>query len=90
MMMQVHPYTYRNENQFLHFNFSQDPYKEYDYWINKMGIDGLFTDFTGSLHNFQEWTNPNRQDDKTASELLHKIAVLASAYEWFFEVSDGV
>ena len=46
-----------------------------------MGIDGLFTDFTGSLHNFQEWTTPNRQDDKTASELLHKIAVLASAYE---------
>lgn len=79
--LQVHPYTYRNENQFLHFNFSQDPYKEYDYWINKMGIDGLFTDFTGSLHNFQEWTTPNRQDDKTASELLHKIAVLASAYE---------
>lgn len=79
--LQVHPYTYRNENKFLHFNFSQDPYKEYDYWINKMGIDGLFTDFTGSLHNFQEWTTPNRQDDKTASELLHKIAVLASAYE---------
>lgn len=79
--LQVHPYTYRNENKFLHFNFSQDPYKEYDYWINKMGIDGLFTDFTGSLHNFQEWTTPNRQDDTTASELLHKIAVLASAYE---------
>lgn len=79
--LQVHPYTYRNENKFLHFNFSQDPYKEYDYWINKIGIDGLFTDFTGSLHNFQEWTTPNRQDDKTASELLHKIAVLASAYE---------
>ncbi|WJX95602.1 Glycerophosphodiester phosphodiesterase domain-containing protein 5 [Trifolium repens] len=79
--LQVHPYTYRNENQFLHFNFSQDPYKEYDYWINKIGVDGLFTDFTGSLHNFQEWTSPNRQDDKIESELLHKIALLVSPYE---------
>ena len=79
--LQVHPYTYRNENQFLHFNFSQDPYKEYDYWINKIGVDGLFTDFTGSLHNFQEWTTPNRREDESASKLLHKIALLVSSYE---------
>ncbi|KAJ6851388.1 glycerophosphodiester phosphodiesterase GDPD6-like isoform X1 [Iris pallida] len=52
--LQVHPYTYRNENQFLHFNFHQDPYEEYNYWINKIGVDGLFTDFTGTLHHFQE------------------------------------
>ncbi|KAK7330284.1 hypothetical protein VNO77_24474 [Canavalia gladiata] len=72
--LQVHPYTYRNENQFLHFNFSQDPYAEYDYWINKIGIDGLFTDFTGSLHNFQEWTSNRQNDnDNSASKLLHKI-----------------
>lgn len=56
--LQVHPYTFRNENQYLHFDFYQDPYIEYDFWINKMGVDGLFTDFTGSLHNFQEWTCP--------------------------------
>ncbi|KAL5987868.1 Glycerophosphodiester phosphodiesterase domain-containing protein 5 [Asimina triloba] len=53
--LQVHPYTYRNEYMFLHWNFCQDPYKEYDYWINTIGVDGLFTDFTGSLHMFQEW-----------------------------------
>lgn len=76
--LQVHPYTYRNENQFLHFNFCQDPYAEYNYWINKIGVDGLFTDFTGSLHNFQEWTS---SDDKAASKLLHKIALLISSYE---------
>jgi glycerophosphoryl diester phosphodiesterase len=29
--LQVHPYTYRNENRFLHYNFKQDPYAEYDY-----------------------------------------------------------
>ncbi|MED6119850.1 Glycerophosphodiester phosphodiesterase domain-containing protein 5 [Stylosanthes scabra] len=74
--LQVHPYTYRNENEYLPFNFSQDPYKEYDYWINKIGVDGLFTDFTGSLHNFQEWTS----NDKTESKILHKIAHLVSPY----------
>ncbi|KAI5416553.1 glycerophosphodiester phosphodiesterase GDPD6 isoform X1 [Lathyrus oleraceus] len=78
--LQVHPYTYRNENKYLHFNYSQDPYKEYDYWINNIGVDGLFTDFTGSLHNFQEWTAPNHHDN-TASKLLHEIALLASPYE---------
>ncbi|XP_051126928.1 glycerophosphodiester phosphodiesterase GDPD5-like isoform X4 [Andrographis paniculata] len=57
--LQVHPYTYRNENQFLHFNFSQDPYKEYAFWIKEMGVDGLFTDFPGSLRQYQDWTHPS-------------------------------
>ncbi|PWA51775.1 glycerophosphodiester phosphodiesterase GDPD6 [Artemisia annua] len=55
--LQVHPYTFRNENKYLPFNFSLDPYMEYDYWINTIGVDGLFTDFTGSLHHYQEWTS---------------------------------
>eukprot|EP00250_Pteridium_aquilinum_P009277 c18562_g1_i1 orf=136-1317(+) len=56
--LQVHPYTYRNENQFLHFDFHQDPYQEYQFWICILEVDGLFTDFTGSLHLYQEWTSP--------------------------------
>lgn len=78
--MQVHPYTYRNENLFLHFNFNQDPYQEYDYWLNKIGVDGLFTDFTGSLHLYQEWASPvEGEDEHKASKLLQKIkALLAS------------
>ncbi|KAL2650514.1 hypothetical protein R1flu_018642 [Riccia fluitans] len=56
--LQVHPYTFRNEPQYLHFDFHLDPYQEYEYWINTIGVDGLFTDFTGSLHLFQEWSNP--------------------------------
>ncbi|KAK3008672.1 hypothetical protein RJ639_014964 [Escallonia herrerae] len=78
--LQVHPYTYRNENQFLHFNFSEDPYNEYNYWINKVEVDGLFTDFTGSLHNFQEWTSPLSPDDEDASKLLKKIALMISEF----------
>lgn len=56
--MQVHLYTFRNEYQFVHFDFHQDPYQEYRYWIQKMCIDGLFTDFAGTLHLYQEWTAP--------------------------------
>ncbi|KAJ4713206.1 Glycerophosphodiester phosphodiesterase [Melia azedarach] len=82
--LQVHPYTYRNENSFLHFNFHQDPYQEYDYWLNKIGVDGLFTDFTGSLHTFQELTSPQSKDqgddNGRASKLLHKIAAMISSY----------
>ncbi|GMN54295.1 hypothetical protein TIFTF001_023424 [Ficus carica] len=78
--LQVHPYTFRNENQFLHLEFHEDPYAEYDFWINQIGVDGLFTDFTGSLHNFQEWTS-SKGDDKSASKLLHEIAKLVSSYK---------
>ncbi|KAL0724138.1 hypothetical protein Bca4012_038737 [Brassica carinata] len=78
--LQVHPYTYRNENEFLHLNFSQDPYKEYEYWINEIGVDGLFTDFTGSLHNYQEWTSPLSETSKSPRQLLSQIASLVHPY----------
>jgi glycerophosphoryl diester phosphodiesterase len=78
--VQVHPYTYRNENQFLHFDFHQDPYAEYDYWLRNIRVDGLFTDFTGSLHNYQEWTSPVK-DLKSANALLHAISGMISSYE---------
>ncbi|CAL4961256.1 unnamed protein product [Urochloa decumbens] len=80
VVVQVHPYTYRNENQFLHFNFHQDPYAEYDFWIKTVGVDGLFTDFTGTLHRYQELTSPHRKDE-TANSLLLKISQMISAYE---------
>ncbi|XP_021896339.1 glycerophosphodiester phosphodiesterase GDPD6 [Carica papaya] len=81
--LQVHPYTFRSENSFLHYDFHQDPFMEYDYWINKIGVDGLFTDFTGSLHNYQELASPlheDDRDDKKSSGLLHKIALLVSPF----------
>ena len=62
--LQVHPYTFRNENSFLHFDFHQDPYAEYEYWLREIGVDALFTDFTGSLHKYQEWTAPHEKKEK--------------------------
>ncbi|XP_031404696.1 glycerophosphodiester phosphodiesterase GDPD6-like [Punica granatum] len=83
--LQVHPYTFRNENQCLHFDFHQDPYQEYEYWIQKIGVDGIFTDFTGSLHIYQEMTTPPHPkdggNDDHVMSLLHKIALLVSPYE---------
>ncbi|KAG9138067.1 hypothetical protein Leryth_001320 [Lithospermum erythrorhizon] len=79
--LQVHPYTYRNEANFLHFNFSQDPYNEFNFWINEIGVDGLFTDFTGSLHQFQEWTSPYPSgEEEDAYKLLEKIASMISKF----------
>ncbi|KAK8963918.1 hypothetical protein KSP40_PGU012645 [Platanthera guangdongensis] len=78
--LQVHPYTFRNENQFLHFDFHQDPYVEYDYWVNFIGIDGLFTDFTGSLHQYQEWADPSKPE-KNLPDVLSKISAVISAYK---------
>lgn len=78
---QVHPYTYRNENQFLHFDFRQDPYAEYEFWINQVGVDGLFTDFTGSLHRYQQWASPAAAPNAGAADrLLHRISLLIDAY----------
>ncbi|XP_031248234.1 glycerophosphodiester phosphodiesterase GDPD6-like [Pistacia vera] len=82
--LQVHPYTFRNENIFLHFDFHQDPYQEYSYWFNKIGVDGLFTDFTGSVHLYQEWASPlskdeGDDDEAKASKLLHQIKSLLSS-----------
>ncbi|KAL2461999.1 Glycerophosphodiester phosphodiesterase GDPD5 [Abeliophyllum distichum] len=77
--LQVHPYTFRNE--FIHFNFSQDPYREFDYWLNEIGVDGLFTDFTGSLHQFQEWTSPLSTGKEDANRLLDKIVFMISKFK---------
>ncbi|MFS7939661.1 putative glycerophosphodiester phosphodiesterase [Helianthus anomalus] len=72
--LQVHPYTFRNEDRYLHFNFSQDPYVEFDYWINTIGVDGLFTDFPGSLHRYQEWT-PSPSDKLVADKLSNEMVM---------------
>ncbi|WZY76868.1 hypothetical protein YC2023_023252 [Brassica napus] len=48
----VHAYKHMNEHEYIHFKlFRQDSYK-----INEIEVDGLFTAFTGSLHNFQAST----------------------------------
>lgn len=81
MRLQVHTYTYRNENSYLHFDFHQDPYAEYKYWIDKIGVDGLFTDFAGSLHRYQEWASASATNEASAYGLLHKISLMISSFK---------
>ncbi|MCL1465024.1 glycerophosphodiester phosphodiesterase [Argonema galeatum] len=43
----VHPYTFRNEAQYLAPDYNHDPEAEYEQFFN-LGVDGLFTDFPGT------------------------------------------
>ncbi|KAG0560775.1 hypothetical protein KC19_9G012400 [Ceratodon purpureus] len=79
--LQVHPYTFRNENSRLKYNYHLDPYVEYSFWTNEIGVDGFFTDFPRTLHMYQEWTSPlNVTKAKSAAELISKIADLVDSY----------
>lgn len=49
--LKVHAYTFRNEDQYLAWNFTQDPYNEYKTYFNTQ-IDGYFTDFPRTLKRF--------------------------------------
>ncbi len=43
----VHPYTFRNETQYLAADYKGDPEKEIRQFI-ELGVDGYFTDFAGT------------------------------------------
>lgn len=58
--MEVTLYTFRNEYDFLFFDYGQDPYEEYQLFYD-MGIDGFFTEFPLSLKRFLEWKEEEHQ-----------------------------
>ncbi|MFB2894159.1 glycerophosphodiester phosphodiesterase [Aerosakkonemataceae cyanobacterium BLCC-F50] len=43
----VHPYTFRNEKQYLAPDYNENPEAEYEHFFN-LGVDGVFTDFTNT------------------------------------------
>lgn len=45
--LQVHPYTFRNEKQYLASDYNGDPAEEFKQFIN-LGVDAYFTDFPGT------------------------------------------
>lgn len=47
----VHAYTFRNEDQFLAFDYAADPYREYKKFLD-LGVDGLFTDFPSTMVDY--------------------------------------
>ena len=50
----VHAYTFRNEYMNLVWEYGQDPYTEYDFYLN-MGLDGYFSEFPRTLRQFLQW-----------------------------------
>lgn len=50
--LQVHPYTFRNEDRSLAWDWKTDILNEYKFHFNEVGIDGAFTDFPGTLAAF--------------------------------------
>eukprot|EP00892_Ulva_mutabilis_P008511 jgi/Ulvmu1/6031/UM027_0006.1 len=51
--MQVHPYTFRNEDSYLAWTWAQDPYPEMYAFVEREGINGFFTDFPASAVAFR-------------------------------------
>jgi len=50
--LQVHPYTFRNEAQYLAFPLFADPRQEYDLQFKRQGINGGFTDNPATLADY--------------------------------------
>ena len=46
--LRVHVFTMRNEDDFLPWDFQQDPVNEYNLYLD-MGVDGIFTDFPETM-----------------------------------------
>ncbi|MBD2294688.1 glycerophosphodiester phosphodiesterase [Anabaena sphaerica FACHB-251] len=53
--LQVHAWTFRNENYFLPLDFQDNPQEEYKLFF-KLGIDGVFSDFTDTAVAVREAT----------------------------------
>ena len=53
--LEVHPWVFRDENQFLAWTYGQDSYMELDLFIRTIGIDGFFTDFPKTASNYLKY-----------------------------------
>ena len=74
--LKVHPYTFRNEDRYLAWNYTQDPYQEYE-GFSELGIDGYFTDFPGSLNTYlsRQSCPPNQGNFSFATTALVGLCV---------------
>ena len=54
MGQEVHVYTFRNEYMHLVWEYGQDPYTEYEFYLS-LGIDGYFSEFPLTAKQFLKW-----------------------------------
>jgi len=51
----VHPFTFRDEAEYLTKSYDGDPEAEYKVYFD-LGVDGIFTDFSGTARvALREW-----------------------------------
>ena len=68
--LKVHAYTFRNEDRYLAWNYTQDPYNEYETFLN-IQIDGYFTDFPASLKKFLDMKYDTKPAPKPCVSGVH-------------------
>lgn len=83
--MKVYAYTFRNEHQFLKWDYQADPNEEYDHFL-RLGLDGYFTDFPGTLHRFFLHAS-NNSTSTTSSLLFWKVLLLSAVTSIVFSYS---
>ena len=64
----VHTYTFRNENEYLAWDYHQDPVNEIELFIN-IGVDGIFTDFTATTKRHMDAKYAKKHDCVSGSGL---------------------
>ena len=76
--LDVHAFTFRNEDEKLLFEYGQDPYNEFEKFLN-LGIDGYFTDFPATAKRFLD-TASNNSSNNTSSKYLSQLTLLFSLF----------
>ena len=79
--MEVHVFTFRNENKFLLFEYGQDPYQEFEKFYN-LGIDGFFTDFPATAKRF--FNSVFHETNNASINFLNYMLLLFCAYLHIF------
>ena len=58
----VHAYTFRNEDEYLAWDFHQDPVNEIELFLGDLGVDGIFTDFTATTKRHVDAMYDKKED----------------------------
>ena len=78
--MQIHVFTLRSEDRYLAWNYEQDIHNEYERF-DKLGVDGMFTDFPASLTRYLTSSTPASCppiNDGGTKRALHVIGLCIS------------
>ena len=82
--LDVHAFTFRNEDEKLLFEYGQDPYNEFETFLN-LGIDGYFTDFPATAKRFLD-TASNNTSNNASFKYPSQLTLL---FSFFLYTSSG-